>query len=1346
MATVQQSSKPASRFEGFVRQEISRAVRRVRFLDVARAALGLFIGVLAYGLAMMLLDKWLVLSQSVRQVSLFAFLGGVGLYSWFVLLRPIRRAINPYYAAIQVEQMIPDAKNSLVNWLDLHEGNLPPSVTDAIGRRAAEDLQEADLEQAIHSKSLIWLAGVTIGMLFGVVALFIMLRSDQFGSLVDRTFSPFSNQGIVKQTRISIVDPPEGNATVSVNRSKLTITVQVDGRVPQEGKPDSIRLMMRYNPEDPNYTERSLARSTSDPTQWSITLQPNDVQNGFWYQVAGGDDQTPEYHVAVRSSPMVTQFNVTREYRAYMRFEPRHTQDPNIEDWRGTTITLDAFTNRHVKEGWLHLTVDGPRGPQTNSIPATLLPNQPETMRFKFILDQDAKYTISFVADNGETSNNPLPYTIKVLQDMKPTVVFTKPEQLKLAEPESDLMIAADGMLQLEGLATDDFGIRKMTLRMKLDGQELKAQPYLAPKAFELDTGGLMRSVEYKDNVDFTKLATSSGIAIKPETGQKFEYWLEAEDACDYPPPGPQVGSTRHYFVKIISPKVGKNLEGEDKQNKQDELKKERDQAKAEKDQHDQKHEQDRQKQSEEDQKRQEDQKRENQRQNKSKQDQSKQGQDGSKSGESANKDQANPSGSNETSKNGSDPNNQPNQTKDSSEDQKQKDLKALQEELKKEQEGNSSQQTPPQGGNPNEPQPMQDPMKSGSKTDGPMPGGTGQGQPKAGEPKTGEPKAGEPKAGEPKAGEPKAGEPKAGEPKAGEPKAGEPKAGEPKTGEPKASEPKAGEPKTGEPKAGEPKAGQPKAGEPKAGEPKTGEPKAGEPKAGEPKAGEPKAGEPKAGQPKAGEPKAGEPKTGEPKAGEPKAGEPKAGQPKAGEPKTGEPKAGEPKAGQPKAGEPKAGEPKTGEPKAGEPKAGEPKAGEPKAGEPKAGEPKAGEPKAGEPKAGQPKAGEPNAGEPKTGEPKAGEPKAGEPKAGQPKAGEPKAGEPKADEPKTGEPKAGEPKAGEPKAGEPKAGEPKAGEPKTGEPKAGEPKAGEPKAGEPKAGQPKAGEPKAGEPKTGEPKAGEPKAGQPKAGEPKAGEPKAGEPKAGEPKAGEPKTGEPKAGEPKAGEPKAGQPKAGEPKAGEPKTGEPKAGEPKAGQPKAGEPKAGEPKAGEPKAGEPRAGEPKSDGTKSDGSNSQKPKDEKGPAGSNPGAGSDTAPGDRRGASTPEDLGKIEKPNEDFKKKAGDLDLTKIDKEKLKKLFEKYKITPEEWDRYVKDLAKQKNDRKDNSGKNDLQTGSHLDGSVLNKGTKRVEGKADANPGQLQSGSTGQAPPEYRQAAEKFAELLSKPQPPKQK
>src|SRR5262249_5963873 len=107
--------------------------------------------------------------------------------------------------------------------------------------------------------------------------------------------------------------------------------------------------------------------------------------------------------------------------------------------------------------------------------------------------------------------------------------------------------------------------------------------------------------------------------------------------------------------------------------------------------------------------------------------------------------------------------------------------------------------------------------------------------------------------------------------------------------------------------------------------------------------------------------------------------------------------------------------------------------------------------------------------------------------------------------------------------------------------------------------------------------------------------------------------------------------------------------------------------------------------------------------------------------------------PNEDYKKRSGELGLENVDKKKLKELFEKYNLTPEEGDNSQKEQAEKRAPPPDAK---DLKRGDRTGGRNLNQGTRRVE-PTGKDLGALQSGSSGNAPPEYRRAAAKFAEEM---------
>jgi hypothetical protein len=266
------------------------------------------------------------------------------------------------------------------------------------------------------------------------------------------------------------------------------------------------------------------------------------VHNGFSYKVAAGDAETPEYQVRVRSTPLVEKIDVLYHYRPYLGWKDETSQEPNLKAPRGAEVTLTAHTNRSVKTGvcTLHEGKDA-----RQQLPGEPLASDPHALKFRFTIERDGEYRISFTSTEGEASPESLPYTITALRDYPPTV--------ELKKPGKNISLPVNGLLELEGFASDDNGVAGMTLRLKVvDGPMLQAKPYRAGKSFRLQDGGYPKMLEYKDSVELEKLMDEQGklAALKPK--MEIEYWLKAADACDYP--GPNVAASQHYKVILGEP------------------------------------------------------------------------------------------------------------------------------------------------------------------------------------------------------------------------------------------------------------------------------------------------------------------------------------------------------------------------------------------------------------------------------------------------------------------------------------------------------------------------------------------------------------------------------------------------------------------------------------------------------------------------------------------------------------------------------------------------------------------------------------------------------------------------
>jgi collagen type III alpha len=555
MATDLAEKRPSSatKFENFVEQELNRVRNRIRLVDVGLAALLFLVVTLTYALGMVLLERFVGLERGglgtgVRVVA-FVLYALAALFALGLTGLRLYRRINPYYAARQLEQTLPDAKNSMVNWLDLREEKLPSAIRAALGQKAARDLKKADPELATNPGRIWLLTAVAAGLVLALLLLWVT-GPNQFLSLLDRAFFPFRDTSIATRTDLVLLEPKEGDATVPLGQ-KVPFRVQLTGRVPQVNEPDSAALHYRYNRAEP-FVRLPLEEDV-DRT-WAAVLVPDQVQNGFWYKISAGDAETPEYQVRVQSQPQVTKFEAKYKYRPYLQLPERSIHFPNetavfpkLIAHRGTQVTLLARTNRALAEGRLALEAGAPG----RELPGEVLPDEPRTVRFQFVMEKSGHFRVLFTSKDSEQNIDRSAYPIEVLDDTRPKVELTKPGQ--------DIKLPANGTLELEGKASDDFGIKSMALQLRVvEGdakRALETKIYRPGKSFRFANESYPDYLDYKDVVALDKLKTPKGDPFPLKPGTILEYWLEARDCSDYPDKDGNLGKSEPVFkVLIVEP------------------------------------------------------------------------------------------------------------------------------------------------------------------------------------------------------------------------------------------------------------------------------------------------------------------------------------------------------------------------------------------------------------------------------------------------------------------------------------------------------------------------------------------------------------------------------------------------------------------------------------------------------------------------------------------------------------------------------------------------------------------------------------------------------------------------
>ncbi|AWM37910.1 hypothetical protein GobsT_40250 [Gemmata obscuriglobus] len=560
MAAVLEPKDPteaAAKLGSQVDEQLAQATTRIRAHDLALGALVLVAFVLAYATAVILLDKFIDLPQWLRQLSLLGFIGALAAITYLTIVTPLRKKINPLYAAKQVESTIDDAKNSVTGYVDAQQkGALNATVKAALARRAAKSVAEADVNKAVDHRSLLYLGGAAIALALTLVVLFFVFRPSQFGSLLTRAFVPFISTQVGTRTQIKLTKPEPAEPTITEGQT-VTVAVHIGGKVPSTDSPERVRLLIRHNPADPNYIEVPMVEAETS-RDFELRVPNHHVQNGFWYKVAAGDDQTDEYKVTVRSLPLFTHFQATYESPKYLRRKAETISSPLIQGYRGTTVTLTAQTNHDVRDGAMVIEPGG------TVVPGTTTADDPKALQFRFKLKESGRYRLTYTTTDGEKSAEPFVSTIVVQNDAAPTLVIDKPE-------EEEVTVPANGQLAIDGKVGDDFGVDTITLKMRLTGataRDLLERPFLygKSKSFKREKDGTYPTdVEYKGSVNFAELTKApAGVPFEAKPDMVIEYWLEATDNCTEPKPN--VGRSAVKRVRLAPPVVEEPKKQEQKQ------------------------------------------------------------------------------------------------------------------------------------------------------------------------------------------------------------------------------------------------------------------------------------------------------------------------------------------------------------------------------------------------------------------------------------------------------------------------------------------------------------------------------------------------------------------------------------------------------------------------------------------------------------------------------------------------------------------------------------------------------------------------------------------------------------
>ena len=432
------------------RDEILRAIRDVRNRWRLRVALRGVAVLLAAGLGTLVLSAWgLELYRftpaaiiTFRVVTYAALLG----FGWWFCIRPVSRRVSDEQVALYLEEHEPSLQATVLSAVEeAHKGDRSaafdhsPELVHRLIESAVEKIRNVDMGRSVEQRKLQgssgWLGAAAVAALLLFMFGPAYLRHGVMALLP---------MGSVEAASPYLIDVLPGDVTVARGADQ-EITASLQGF-----ETDEVTLFMRSDSNAP--FERLPLIPLEEPGLFEVLLF--DVQDTTNYFVEALGVQSGTFTLNVVDLPYVERLEHEYFFPAYTGLEPRTIEDGgDIAVLRGTEVRLRAIPTMPTAGGQMVLDEED----------RTDLVVQPDgSLIGGFVVEEDGFYRIDLQSGEGEMVTASPQYTIDVLTDQPPSVMFLNPGRDTTASAVEELFI--------EARADDDFGLRSLDLVYSVNG------------------------------------------------------------------------------------------------------------------------------------------------------------------------------------------------------------------------------------------------------------------------------------------------------------------------------------------------------------------------------------------------------------------------------------------------------------------------------------------------------------------------------------------------------------------------------------------------------------------------------------------------------------------------------------------------------------------------------------------------------------------------------------------------------------------------------------------------------------------------------------------------------------
>ena len=358
---------------------------------------------------------------------------------YLFVIRPILRPVTDSQVALYLEEHEPTLDHTVVSALEASRAEgFSPALTGRVLQHALERAESVENGRRIEQTALYRFGGALSGVVVAGL-LFTLLGPASLRYGISALLSPTRDATEVNPYAVEVAP---GDAAIP-RGSDLMVRASLRGFESGEVS------IFTSSGDEPGF--RRLSMLPDDEGAFEAMLLAVDQETRYFVEAAGV--RSPTYTIEVAELPYVDEIEITYRFPSYTGLPPRVVErGGDVAALAGTVVELRISPTIATPGG--RLLVDG--------APSDLVLGEDGTLTARFTVEQPGLYAVELARSNGALIPASPEYTIDVLDDLEPSIRFTRPGRDMPASPIEEIY------LEMEAL--DDYGVGDVRLVYSVNG------------------------------------------------------------------------------------------------------------------------------------------------------------------------------------------------------------------------------------------------------------------------------------------------------------------------------------------------------------------------------------------------------------------------------------------------------------------------------------------------------------------------------------------------------------------------------------------------------------------------------------------------------------------------------------------------------------------------------------------------------------------------------------------------------------------------------------------------------------------------------------------------------------